>query len=134
MFLLVSTSLGETQLEKEIELSNYLTGLKSAYEVVRRSEKNQGHVVSYLGSLKRTSFNQQPTSGVRYQLARELLDCHHLCYALYHQSYYLSEDLPVIELAEEFFPGLKKACRGEGGIWLNKIHDYFEANPKIWEP
>ncbi len=132
--LLISFCCACLGVENEISLKDHFPGLLNSYEIVRKAEKQETQVPAYLNSLKRTKLKATPTSQIRYELARHLLDCHHLCYALYHQTYDLDPDSDIMIFAEELFPGLKKNSMGEGGIRLSSIKDYFDANPELWKP
>jgi hypothetical protein len=57
---------------REASLDDYLSGVLSSYEIVRKAEKNKHQVPSYLHSLKRTKFRGKPDSLIRYKLARHL--------------------------------------------------------------
>jgi hypothetical protein len=87
----------------------------------------------YLESLKVKDTSAILVGRERYQLARLLLDVHHLCQAISHQGYYLTEnECPVLKLAVTNFKGFEK-CKEEGGYFTSTWAKYFEAGQMRWD-
>jgi len=112
------------------DLSSLVRGLKDS----RRIVTGYKHPVVYLCSLKVPDPAAALTQFQRHQLARQLLDVHHLCMALSHQSYRVDPaKAPILELAEEAFPGFRR-LKGEGGYRTSDIAEFFEKNGSLWAP
>jgi hypothetical protein len=112
------------------ELSSVVTGLRNSKSIVTRSI----HPVAYLSSLEVSESAATLTSQQRYQLARQLLDVHHLCMALSHQSYSVEPaTAPILKLAEHAFPGFRKLF-GEGGYNTAAMAEFFEKNGSLSAP
>ena len=118
--------------EKDVyhpELSKHVSGLSPSYDIVTKHI----HPITYLKTLKVVDTTVILEGNARYQLARNLLDVHHLCQALSHQGYNVEpEDYPILKLAAKNFKGFDKACRGEGGYWSHKWADFFESGKVDW--
>ncbi len=108
-------------------LSTHVAGLMNSYDIVTKSQ----HPVAYLQSLKVPDTTVILSGDQRYQLARNLLDCHHLCQALSHQGYSLDTDVAILKLAATNFTGFSK-CIGEGGYSTWLIADFFESGQIEW--
>jgi len=109
-------------------LSEHVQGLVSSYDIVTKYE----HPLSYLRSLKVKDTSVILNGWSRYQLARTLLDVHHLCQALSHQGYnIISDKCSVLKLAQTNFKGFER-CKGEGGYWTVKWAKFFETNQVRW--
>ncbi len=117
--------------EKEVhylELSKHVSGLAHSYDIVTKYI----HPGAYLGSLKVRDTSVILDGMSRYQLARNLLDVHHLCQALSHQGYnFEAKDFPVLQLAQTNFKGFE-VCKGEGGYWSNRWADFFNSGKIDW--
>ena len=109
-------------------LSVHVVGLASSYDIVTKHT----HPVSYLCSLEVSDTTAILDGQSRYQLARTLLDVHHLCQALSHQGYNIeSDECPILQLAQTNFKGFER-CKGEGGYWTNRWAEFFETNQIRW--
>ena len=109
-------------------LSEHVEGLASSYDIVTKHE----HPLSYLRSLKVKDTSKILDGQSRYQLARTLLDVHHLCQALSHQGYNIeSIECPILKLAQTNFKGFER-CKGEGGYWTSQWAEFFETNQVRW--
>ncbi len=127
--LLVSHTFGEDQRGIPSKgLAVHVEGLASSYDIVTKHE----HPISYLCSLKVKDSTVILDGESRYQLARMLLDVHHLCQALSHQGYNVdSDECSILKLAQTNFKGFE-LCEGEGGYWSNKWADFFESKQIRW--
>lgn len=113
--------------DKVDHLDSVVSGLLSSREIVIKDL----HPVSYLTSLKVRDSAVILNGWQRYELARMLLDCHHLCQALMHQGYMVTADAPIIKLAQSNFAGFE-ICIAEAGYDTNAIADYFERGSIEW--
>jgi hypothetical protein len=128
-FLGVALATGIHAKERD-DLSSVVAGLRDSKSIVTRSI----HPVVYLSSLKVSDPAARLSSQQRYQLARQLLDVHHLCMALSHQSYYVEPaSAPILKLAEQAFPGFRRVY-ADGGYNTAAIAEFFEKNASLWAP
>lgn len=104
-----------------------VSGLMSPREIVEKDV----HPVDYLRSLKVSDVDVILNGWQRYELARMLLDCHHLCQALMHQGFMVSADSPIMRLARRNFSGFE-SCMAEAGYDTNSIAEYFEGGTVEW--
>lgn len=113
------------------ELSSVVSGLRYTQDIARSGT----NPLNYLSSLKPRDVNASLTPHQRYQLALTLLDVHHLCKALFHQTYYLEpvEKYPILNLAEKAFPGFRDLSAGDG-YNTGKIATFLETNGALWSP
>ena len=131
IFIAIFLSLSVFAAEEEVyypELSAHVSGLASSYDIVTKHI----HPGAYFGSLKVKDTSVILDGPARYQLARNLLDVHHLCQALSHQGYnFEPKDFPILRLAQTNFKGFE-VCKGEGGYWSNLWADFFNSGKIDW--
>jgi len=109
-------------------LSVHVEGLAPSHDIVTE----RGHPISYLCSLKVKDTSVILDGASRYELARMLLDVHHLCQALNHQGYNIeSDECPILKLAQTNFKGFDQ-CKGEGGYSTDKWAEFFITNQVRW--
>ena len=129
LVLLAGVALCEDQKHVSLKgLSEHVDGLAASYDIVTKYD----HPISYLCSLKVKDTRKILEGRARYQLARTLLDVHHLCQALSHQGYNIEiDDCPILKLAQTNFKGFEW-CKEEGGYWTHKWAEFFESNQVNW--
>jgi hypothetical protein len=126
--LAVFECLGGEVPEVEKGLSEHVMGLTSSYDIVTKYR----HPIAYLTSLKVKDTSKILDGKARYQLARTLLDVHHLCQALSHQGYYLTaSECPILQLAQTNFKGFER-CKSDGGYFTNLWAEFFESGQVDW--
>ena len=115
---------------EEKKLADYVDGLLNSHDLAIGLHKEDGrplHITTYLSRLKLKDEDKSIPPELEYDLWRHFLDCHHLCQVFYHQTYWISRDLPIVKIMNDAFPGFKASADGEGGVWINKAFDFLQT-------